>query len=191
MFAAVLGLATSGEGADAQIRPYVGLTFAGDTTFAPNLVDAAGKVHATIGINAAWLRDVIGIDVDVARTPGFFQTGNAGELIITSAVTTTTGNLVIAAPRRFTEYVLRPYIVAGAGIIHIRAEDALQVFDVNEVRPTIDFGVGAVGFVTNFVGLVWEVRRFQSIGAEQQRGLSIGGERLSFWRATMGVAIRY
>jgi hypothetical protein len=46
--------------------------------------------------------------------------------------------------------------------------------------------------VTNRVGVCWDVRRFQSIGNNADTaGLSFGKEDLSFWRATMAVAIRY
>jgi hypothetical protein len=34
------------------------------------------------------------------------------------------------------------------------------------------------------------VRHFQSFGGEE-RGLSTGKEQISFWRATMAVALRY
>lgn len=187
--AAIVGAPTQAWAADWQLRPFVGFTFAGDTTFV--LSDAASKPHATIGVNATWLGDIVGVDVDIARTGGFFQTGDAGELVIGSSVTTVTGNVVVGVPRRFTEYVLRPYVVAGGGVMRMRLEDVYEVFSFSQVRPTVDFGAGAVGFITNRVGVAWEVRRFQSIGAEQQIGLSLGDEKLSFWRATMAVAIRY
>ncbi len=157
----------------------------------PNLSDAAGKLHGTFGVNTAILGEIVGIDVDVAHTPGFFQIGDPSELVIASSVTTVTANVVVSAPRRFTEYVLRPYIVGGAGVMHIRMEDVFQVFAFTETRPTIDVGVGAVGFITKRVGVAWEVRRFQGIGAQQQNGLSLGGEKLSFWRGTMAVAVRF
>jgi len=129
--------------------------------------------------------------VDLARTPGFFESGDANTLVISSSVTTVTGNVVVSVPRRFAEYVLRPYLVAGGGIMRVREKDYFEVFEIAQVRPAFDVGVGAVGFITNFVGVVFEVRRFQTLGGEQQGGLSIGGEKLSFWRATVGAVIRY
>ena len=192
VFAAAIALrAGRADAADWQLRPFVGFTFAGDSTFAPN-VGAPGKVHSTVGINAAWLGEILGVDIDVARTPGFFQTGDASDLILTSSVTTLTGNVVVTAPRKWTEYVLRPYVVAGGGIMRLRATDYFQVFEVAKVRPAIDFGAGAFGFITSRVGVLWEVRRFQTIGGDDQlSGISFGAEKVSFWRATMAVAIRY
>ena len=49
---------------------------------------------------------------------------------------------------------------------------------------------GVTGFLTDRVGLNWDVRYFRSVGGKEDTGLSIGKEQISFWRATMGVAIR-
>ena len=54
----------------------------------------------------------------------------------------------------------------------------------------LDFGGGATGFLTDRVGLNWDVRYFRSVGGEEGTGLTFGKEQISFWRATMGVAIR-
>src|SRR6202011_1676842 len=51
--------------ADRQIRPFVGATFGGGTTFVdPDLV--AGKANLLIGASAVFLGDMFGAEVDVA-----------------------------------------------------------------------------------------------------------------------------
>jgi hypothetical protein len=47
------------------------------------------------------------------------------------------------------------------------------------------------GFVTHRVGVSWDLRRFGTIHGKSGRGISIGAEQLSFWRASMALAIRY
>jgi hypothetical protein len=192
-FAAVsLSMAADARGADKQIRPFVGFTFAGDTTFVPNISEGAGKIHATVGVSAAVLGDVFGVDVDFAHTPGFFQTGDPNDLILSSSITTLTGNIVVGPPKHRMEYVLRPYLVAGGGIMRVKAVDYFNVFpEVSQVKPAMDLGAGVVGFITNSVGVLWEVRRFQTLGGSGEAGISFGAESVSFWRATMAVAIRY
>ncbi|HEV3139756.1 MAG TPA: hypothetical protein VGY57_04545 [Vicinamibacterales bacterium] len=188
---AICATAADAAAADWQIRPFVGFTFAGDTTFAPNLAEAAGKVHGTIGVNATVLGEIVGVDVEVAHTPGFFQTGDTN-LIIGSSVTTVMGDVVIAVPGRLAEYTLRPYVVAGGGVMRARSQDNLGLFDIAEVLPAVDFGAGVVGFVSKRVGLAWDIKRFQTIGnRDKLTGISFGPEKVSFWRATMAVAIRY
>jgi hypothetical protein len=189
--AVFLLLSTAAFAADRQLRPFIGTTFAGSTTIVdPEL--AVGSPNITIGGSAVFLGELFGADIDVADVPGLFESGNQN-LVRSSRVTTLTGNLVIAAPHRLTEYALRPYIVAGGGLMSVRTTTALSVFDVSTMLPAIDVGVGAVGFVTNKLGVCWEVRRFQDIGSNAiSGGLSIDGEQhLSFWRGTMSVVIRY
>ena len=53
-------------------------------------------------------------------------------------------------------------------------------------------GGGATGFVTDRVGVDWQLRYFRSVGGvDEQQGLSLGAEQLSFWRASMALVIRY
>jgi hypothetical protein len=177
--------------AERQIRPFIGVTFEGATTFV-DAENAVGKPHAVIGVNAVWLREVVGVEVDLARLPGFFQADDPRHLVLSSAVTTLTGNLVVAAPGRKTEYGLRPYLVAGAGLMRVRIDHPLDVLPVAKNSPAIDIGGGVLGFITNKIGVSWDVRRFTSLSrSTEERGISIGGERLSFWRASTALAIRY
>jgi len=185
-------LAQPASAADRQIRPFLGVTFAGDTTIV-DLESATGSPHATFGVNAAVLWDIVGVDVDLGRTGGFFESGDK-HLVLSSSVTTLTGNLVLAAPRRLTEYSLRLYFVAGGGMMRVAKVDYFDVFDIDDVVPAFDVGAGAIGFVTNKVGVSWEIRRFESLGGSNQlAGLTIGGarERLTFWRASMALVVRY
>ena len=187
----VLTLPSDAGAQERQIRPLIGVTFEGATTFVDTDL-AVGKPHVVLGVNAAWLREIVGLEVDLARLPGFFQADDPGHLVLSSAVTTLTGNFVLAAPARKTEYGLRPYFVGGAGLMRVRIDHALDVLPVSKTSPAIDIGGGVIGFITNRIGVVWDVRRFASLSrTTEERGVSIGGERLSFWRASTAVAIRY
>jgi hypothetical protein len=175
---------------DRQIRPFIGATFGGGTTFF-NPEEVVGKPNLVIGASAVFLGEMFGTEIEVADAPGLFDSDDK-TLVHSSRVTTVTGSLVVAAPRRWTEYSLRPYLVGGAGLMRVRTTTSFSVFDVSKILPTFDIGVGVVGFVTNRFGVSWDVRRFQSIDRSRNNaGLSFGDERLSFWRATMSVAIRY
>ena len=177
------------EAGERQIRPFIGVTFGGGTTFVLN--NAVGKPNPAIGASAVLLGEVFGAEVDVADAPGFFEPDGKHQ-VLSSRVTTISGNVVLAAPHRLTEYSLRPYFVGGAGLMRVRTTTASNVFDLSSVIPALDIGIGAVGFLTNRMGVCWEVRRFQSVGSNTDSGgRSFGPEHLSFWRATMAVAIRY
>jgi hypothetical protein len=175
--------------AEWQIRPLVGASFGGGTTFI-DLAQAAGTPKVVIGVNGAFQSDVLGLEVDFGRAPGFFQSGNA-QLVRGNSVTTLTGNVIIAVPRHLTEYTLGPYFVVGAGLMHAHIDDLLGVLTVSSTLPAMDIGGGLTGFLTKRIGLIWDARYFSSVGDRKERGFSIGAEQLSFWRASMGLVIRY
>lgn len=167
----------------------MGLTFGGDTTLV-DLAGASGSPNLVFGGNAAFLGDVLGVEVDVGYAPGFFQSGDE-RLVLGNSATTVTGNLVIAVPRHVTEYTLGPYFVAGFGLMHAHIEDVLGVLSVSRTLPAVNFGGGVTGFLSKRIGLNWEARYFSSISRSETQGVSFGAEQLSFWRASMGLVVRY
>jgi len=175
--------------AEWHIKPFVGFTFGGGTTFV-DAEKAVGKPNPVFGVTGLLLGNVLGIEGDLARAPGFFEAGGQ-KLLLGSRVPTLTGNVVVALPKRLAEYSLRPYFVGGAGLMHVNIAGRLGGLTVSSTLPAADFGGGATGFLNERVGLNWEVRHFHSIGDGKIRGDSLAGEQLSFWRATMAVTIRY
>jgi hypothetical protein len=188
--AGLLLLCVRANAADRQVRPFFGATFGGGGTFV-DPEETIGKPNPAIGVSAVFLSELFGAEFEVADAPGFFGPGDK-HLVIHSRVTTISGNVIVAAPRRWTEYWLRPYIVGGGGLMRVRTTTSFNVFDVSRVIPEVDLGVGVVAFLTNRVGVSWDLRRFQSIGSDSTEvGVSLGGESLSYWRATMAAVIRY
>jgi hypothetical protein len=184
----MLLLTPATAGAEWQFKPFFGATFAGDTTLI-DLESAAGKVHAAVGVGALLIGEMAGIEADLGVAPGFFSAGE--NKVVRSSVTTVTANVVIAVPQRLAQYSLRPYFVVGGGLLHAHSELFLDPLPVSSTRPAMDIGGGVTGFLTPRIGLNWDVRYFHSLGSgEADKGLSIGPERLSFWRASMALAIR-
>lgn len=172
-----------------QIRPFTGLTFNGATTFS-GTGNATEKTHGVIGVSGVWFGEVVGIEADLTHVPGFFEAGDRG-LVLDSRVTTLMGNVVLAAPARKTQYGLRPYFVGGAGLMWIHINSTFGVFPVAETMAAIDIGGGVYGYLTNRVGIGWDVRRISSISKAEEAGISFGRKDVSFWRATMALVIRY
>ena len=173
--------------AEWQIKPFVSATYGGDTTF---VLVPQGKshAHAAFGANATWLSEVFGIEADFGHTPGFFQSSDA-PFVTDSGVTTFTGNLIVAMPRRLAQYTLRPYVVGGAGMMHVRF-DGLGGLQTTSNLQVMDLGGGVTGFLTKRLGVSWDVRYFRSIDRTLENGFSFTSEHLSFWRASMAMAIR-
>ena len=176
--------------ADWLITPFFGGTFAGETTFV-DFEQGASAGHVVLGGSGAWLTHMgIGVETDFAYALGFFERDNPAGVVVSSNVTTLTGSVILAAPLSLTRESLRPYFVGGLGLIHAHAEDILGVEPVNANVLGMNLGAGAIGFVNNRAGLRFDIRNFRTL----QNGEAITGirsTRLSFWRATVGVTIRY
>jgi hypothetical protein len=190
LIATVMAVCSSGTAtAEWLIRPFVGATFAGNTTLLTDLDHAAGKVHGSYGVTAGAIGEVVGVEADIGYQPGFFQAGSSG-LVLKGRLTTVAGNVVVAVPRRLTQYTLRPYVVGGVGLLYVSTVNVSNVFNTAQALKAVDVGAGVTGFLSKTVGLSWDVRHFGSIGGRNGL-LSIGPERLGFWRANMSLAFRY
>ncbi len=169
--------------------PFLGLNFGGAT----NIVDpddAAEKSHVAYGGTVSWLRDgVLGFEVDFGYSPGFFERGVEPPLVASSSVTTLMVNVVVAAPRRWTGYSLRPYASGGFGAMRVRIEDVLDLLPVKTTLPAVDVGGGVLGFFTDRVGVRWDLRYFR--GAKTEEGVSFGSTKLTVWRMSIAMVVRY
>jgi len=171
-----------------QFKPFFGAAFAGETTLI-DLEFAAGNVHSVVGFSTLWIGEILGVEGDFGVAPGVFSAGQ--NKVVQSSVITLSGNLVVALPQRLAQYTLRPYVVGGGGLMRARSELFLDPLPVASTLPAFDVGGGVTGFLSERFGLNWDVRYFRSLGdGDADKGLSIGPERLSFWRATMALAIR-
>jgi hypothetical protein len=189
---ALLLLAPDSASAEWQIRPFVGFTFAGSTTFVNPEKGVEGQ-NPVYGVAGGWLGEIFGLEGDFGRSPGFFQSDDAPEeLVISSSVLTVMGNVVVALPRTMAEYTLRPYFSGGGGLMRVNSVGRFEILPTHRTLPAINFGGGVTGFLSHRIGLSWDLRRFSTMRGEGETlGNSFGEERLTFWRATMAVAVRY
>jgi hypothetical protein len=189
LIAAIVLLVPARASAEWQLKPFFGGVFGGKTTFIdPD--DAAGDTHMVFGGDGLLLGDVLGVEADLGYTPSFFRSGEQ-HLVLSGHVTSVTGNVVIAVPKRMAQYSLRPYLVGGGGFVHAHIQDSLGVLPLSRFLGAIDVGGGATGFLSDKVGIDWQLRYFRSIGGASESGVSFGAEQLSYWRATMALAFRY
>ena len=142
--AALLVIGTSEASAEWQVKPFLGTSFGGTTTFV-DVGDAAGDPTIFVGGNTVLLGEVFGLDADFGYGPGFFESEES-HLVVSSSVTTLTGSLVVALPRRLAEAGLRPYFVVGGGLMHVRITHVFDVLQVANTLPAVNVGGGVTGF---------------------------------------------
>lgn len=175
--------------ADWLITPFIGTTFGGDDPFV-DLELSSGTTKTIFGGSVAVLsRQVFGLEADFGDAPRFFDRSDKGGLVTTSNLFTLTGNVMLAVPLSVTRESLRPYAVAGGGLIRANSRDVIQFASLDRTLGAIDFGGGAIGMLSQRSGVRFELRQFRTLYAQDL--LQGRREHLSFWRATVGVTLRY
>ena len=182
--------------AEWQFTPFVGLTFRGSTSIVDiETVDgklASEKVHKNFGGAVSFLGGgVLGVESILTWTPGFFQQGDL-DIVEKSRTVAWMGNLVVTAPRRLTEYSLRPYISGGFGLIHATRLDREDLLPVRVNLAGFNVGGGAVGFLSARTGLRFDLRYFSTIRPTDEGSGVIIEERvrLRYMTASVGVVFR-
>ena len=177
---------------DLLLVPFVGFKIAGHT----NIVDPAspqepaGATKPTFGLSAALLGSgLVGVEADFEHTAHFFERGT-GRLISQSNVTTLTGNVILAVPRQITQESLRPYVVGGVGLLHAHIQTQANIFNTNSNLVGLDVGGGVIGMVSPRAGARFELRHFKNL-SKDEKAVTFGSTRLSFWRLTAGLVLRY
>lgn len=176
--------------ADWLVTPFLGGSFAPETTLLVFEEGAGRKLiigGAVMLLGDGWF----GLEADVGHIPGFFEGANPRGLVLTSRVTTLSGNLVLAAPQALTRESLRPYLVGGVGLLQARSKHAAGLFPVDRNLLGVTIGGGAIGFVTEGTGVRFDLRHIKAASGSDGPLARPGLSRLSFWRATVGLVLRY
>ena len=104
------------------------------------------------------------------------------------------GNAVLTTPRSWNRYGLRPTLSGGIGLLHAAAEDQLDLLGYSLNLWGVNIGGGAVGFLSDHVGVRVDLRYFQNISSvpEEDLGrLTLGDPlRLRYWTASFGVVFK-
>ena len=175
--------------AEWHISPMIGATFAGKTTL-NDFDQATGKVHPNLSLSGALLGGgLLGVEAIASLTPGFFQTGD-GTFVKESRAYTIMGNVVLTAPRRWTEYFLRPFVSGGFGLMRATQVDALEVLPASTSLFGYNIGGGAVGFFTANTGVRFDLRYYGTLRGYDRGGIAIGEVQLRYMTAAVGVVIR-
>ncbi len=179
-------------GADIFVSPFLGVKFKGATNELDfDLNDGSRDTKMAVGISGVVIADKgYGLELELAHQPRFFERKGDTGLVTRSGVTTLGGNLMLALPLSITRESLRPYVVAGLGWMHASANDLIAFSPISNDFLGLTLGVGAVGFVSDVVGLRFDLRHIKSVSSADTSNVSQERARLRFWRATVGLVFR-
>jgi hypothetical protein len=178
--------------AEWQFTPMIGATFFGST----NLIDhefATDNLHRHFGGAVSLLGGgLFGVESSFVWTPGFFD-DDKGEfqLVESSRSISWMGNIVLTAPRRWTEYGLRPFVSGGVGWLHTSTLEQFQVLRVNQNVIGFNVGGGAIGFFTARTGVRFDFRYHSNLNPTDE-GPALVGEnvRVRYLTASVGLVLR-
>jgi len=160
--------------ADGYVSPYVGVNFGGDTT----------KNSTNFGGSLGYLGHGAGFEVDFGYTPDFF---GSDTLDVDGKVATLMGNVLIGGRHEG----FSPYFAVGAGLIRTNISGATDVFDFSERANSWGGNIGGGAFIgSGPVTVRGDVRYFKSFDTTGDFP-EITGDKLGFWRATIGVGFMW
>ena len=170
------------------VVPFLGIKFGGGTSIF-DLEFAGGDTKFTMGAAAMQLdQGIVGYEGSFGYVPGYFERDNSiwttGSFMIDL-----TGSIILSLPPQVTAGGLRPYGAIGAGLVHVQAADKIRVIQVRRTVPVANVGVGAIGLVTNNVGVRFDYRYVRSLMTDDG-SLATVGRRITFSRFTVGLLLR-
>ena len=186
--------------AEWQFAPFVGFTFGGDTNLIfTQVVDRHWNFGGTVRLVGA---GPIGLESVFVYMPGIFETPDPdplSDIPESNAITKShsfalMGNVVLTTPRAWNQYGLRPYVSGGLGMLRVSHNEPTVPARAN--LPAYNVGGGAVGFLTNKVGLRFDLRYFRTLPPGEQSGEQTVTEFLDrvhvhYWTGTVGVVFKY
>jgi hypothetical protein len=183
--------------ADWLLTPFVGMNWGGSATFNDfDDFDDEFEQRANFGASFGWMgAGVVGFELDLGFSPNFFEnTEGEGDFEFgDSNVTTLMGNVLLGAPIGGQSGPgIRPYGVAGLGLIKSRIDDAHDLFAVDSSSWGFNIGGGIIGFFGDSIGIRGDVRYFRSLqDDEPDDEFDIGLSDFGFWRGSVGVTFRF
>jgi opacity protein-like surface antigen len=159
------------------LTPFAGVTTGGD----------APTSKFTTGVSLMFVKTV-GVEIDFGYTPDFFDEQDAVALIADSNVTNLMVNLAVAPG----EGPVRPYGVAGVGLLRTRIDTDDIFDDVSENDFGLSAGAGVIGMFSDNVGVRGDIRYFRRLqDPDGDNDLDIALGTFDYWRLTGGVTFRF
>ena len=191
--------------AEWQFTPFIGYTFKATSTFVDFELDENRAVTDQTRLNFGGAVRLIGewpigLEAYYVHTPGFFDPKPQFNIVLPQVLESRTsavmGNVVLTTPLSWNRYGLRPSLSGGIGLMHASEQDLLQVIRYRINLLGMNIGGGAVGFLSDHVGVRFDLRYFRNIKGVSQEDLGdfpvTSGQpvRLRYWTLGFGVVFK-
>ena len=163
--------------ADGLIVPFIGFNFGGDSGNCVSLTNC-NEARANYGVSLG-TTGVIGFEEDISYAKNFFGDAPNTDNSVFSAMS----NIVIGIPAP----IFQPYVVGGLGLI--RPHVSLNSLSVENSTLGYDIGGGLTIYPSSHVGVRGDLRHFHTL--QDVDVLLFSGQKLDFWRASLGLALKF
>jgi hypothetical protein len=169
--------------ADGWIVPWVGSAFG----------SSIDNGRGTFGVSAGGMGGgVVGGEVDFGYNPSFFGTKTD---FGTNSVLNLMGNVIVGVPIGGTHGSgVRPYVLGGAGLIRTQIDGNNTLFTPSSSNNMFgwDAGAGVMGFFNQHIGLRGDILYLRATHDMNSgiNSIDLGGNKLHFWRPSIGVVFR-
>jgi hypothetical protein len=171
--------------ADGLIVPFVGFNYGGDSGSNCGSLTDCKKKHTNFGVSFVSMGPVMGLEEDISYAKNFFGETPGTANSVFSLMT----NLVIGAGTG----PVRPYVVGGIGLIrpHVSSltSSLTGLGSTGKNAVGYDIGGGVTGMFGSHVGIRGDLRRFHTL--QNVNILIFQGQKLDFWRASLGLALAF
>jgi len=168
--------------ADGLVVPFVGFNFGGDSGVGCTSLTNCEKKHTNFGVSFLSMGTVFGLEEDISYAKNFFGETPGQDNSVFSAMT----NLVIGpgvGP-------VRPYVLGGIGLIRPHVSSlASSVTSFSNNSFGWDLGGGVTVLFGGRVGVRGDIRRFHTM--QDVNLLIFTGQKLDFWRGSVGLALAF
>jgi opacity protein-like surface antigen len=167
--------------AEAFLTPFVGFNFGGDSANCISLSNCDEK-RLNWGVSFGSRHGIFGFEEDIGFAPNFFGKTAGGD----NAVLTVMSNLMVVVPAG----PVQPYALAGLGLIRPHAKFDSSSLSLDQNALGYDVGGGVNIFLAHSVGVRADVRHLHTL-QNITLGNIFSSQPLDFWRASLGLALRF
>lgn len=187
--AVLFALGATPARADGFFTPFYGFNFGGDSNCAT--INCEDK-RTNFGVSFGKMGSVFGFEEDIAFAKDFYGTVPGAD----NSVFTLMSNLLIGVGKG----PVQPYFLVGAGLV--RAHTTVGItsqLDTQNNSLGWDLGGGVNGYFTPHVGIRADLRHLRTL-QDVNPGVPFIGpvvgqvfvpEKLDFWRASVGLALKF
>jgi hypothetical protein len=173
----LLVLTSAPARADGFLTPFIGHNFGGDTSACAG-PSGCSPSRRSYGVSVGRTGISAGFEEDLSYTKDFFGSAPGSESSVFSAMSNL---LFLGSPGR-----IQSYILSGVGLVRLRVTSNHTTVDRNIIA--FDLGGGVNGFFTTHLGIRGDIRRFRTL---QDANVDPVNGKLRFWRASVGLALKF